>query len=614
MRGHRPAAPHERDGTIRVCYRVSRRRRAVETRTPVVVLMLTAAVIALANAAPADSSAGHVRQRQQRGRAGFVAPLWASPQRDNEQHRTARSATGSSGRDRVAAHGHFTTSTGDTGSLWGPRGENGEHDEQHSSGRPQGVGGWLPHLRTDTRRRRASSALLLRAVGAVGTDVNATVGAEVSLPAATEVALSAASAAPAPAAAKTRKTKPKASKTESASVEGKEATVIITEAGGRPHTVASRAKISAANKGKKPWNVGVGHSEETRRKIAEGARNAAKKRREKAAESLGMTLEDYEEMKRRKPAGKRSPDVTEETRRKISTRLKEKWRDPAYRAQRKMCLPNRRGIPHTAETKARISAAVKKKWDDPIYREKITNMVRTDETRAKIGKVIREQWANPETREERMKNMVPRTKEHNKRIAASVRSKWLDPEYRKRTSEAMRKAAHDRIIASGGVPKPPRVRRPRVPRAPGEPRARASRLEGVGISREAQRNLNKWARQRKDAEVRLMRQARKEEKARDAAMKLAIKEAKAEAERIAQEEEAALTAGLDDLEKVLMRSTIRAKKQERLAKVAEAVAKAKAEAAPAEPEPEESEELEVQVVPEGFEMVEINGRMVMRMK
>lgn len=46
----------------------------------------------------------------------------------------------------------------------------------------------------------------------------------------------------------------------------------------------------------------------------------------------------------------------------------------------------------------------------------------------------------------------------------------------------------------------------------------------------------------------------------------------------------------------------------------QAVAKAKAEAAPAEPEPEKSEELEVQVVPEGFEMVEINGRMVMRMK
>lgn len=98
--------------------------------------------------------------------------------------------------------------------------------------------------------------------------------------------------------------------------------------------------------------------------------------------------------------------------------------------------------------------------------------------------------------------MTPRTEAHNKRIGESVRSKWSDPEYRKRTSEAMRKAAYDRIIASGGVPKPPRVRRPRAPRAPGDPRGRGgSRLEGVGISREAQRNLNRWAKERKQAEV-----------------------------------------------------------------------------------------------------------------
>lgn len=56
-----------------------------------------------------------------------------------------------------------------------------------------------------------------------------------------------------------------------------------------------------------------------------------------------------------------------------------------------------------------------------------------------------------------------------------------------------------------------------------------------------------------------MRQSKKDQKALEAATKLAIKEAKAEAERLAIEEEAALTEGLDDLEKVLMRSTIRAK-------------------------------------------------------
>jgi hypothetical protein len=38
---------------------------------------------------------------------------------------------------------------------------------------------------------------------------------------------------------------------------------------GRPHTPESRAKISAANKGKTPWNKGVGHSEETKARIKE---------------------------------------------------------------------------------------------------------------------------------------------------------------------------------------------------------------------------------------------------------------------------------------------------------------------------------------------------------
>ena len=44
---------------------------------------------------------------------------------------------------------------------------------------------------------------------------------------------------------------------------------------GKPHTEESKAKISAANKGKTPWNAVKQHSEETRRKIAEGARRAA---------------------------------------------------------------------------------------------------------------------------------------------------------------------------------------------------------------------------------------------------------------------------------------------------------------------------------------------------
>eukprot|EP00904_Undaria_pinnatifida_P009670 jgi/Undpi1/5833/HiC_scaffold_2.g01107.m1 len=392
------------------------------------------------------------------------------------------------------------------------------------------------------------------------------------------------------------------------SVEGEETTVTLTEAGGRPHTATSRARISAANKGKEPWNKGGRHSEETRRKIAEGARNAARKRREATALSLGMTLEEYDDMKQRRKPSEKNPEVTMETRLKISARLKEKWKDPIYRERRKGCMPNRQGVAHSEETKARIAAAVKARWQDPAYREKITSRVASEETRAKIGKIIKDQWADPEIRQVRMAKMMPKTEEHKKRISEGVRNRWADPEFRKQTSEKMRAAAHARIIATGGVPKPRRERRPRTPRAPGTGSAKSR--GGPDVSRMAARNMAKWARMGRAVEAKMEREVRRESKRAAAAAKLAAKEAKLEAERLAQEEEDKLVEGLDELEMVLMRQTLRAKKQHRIARAAKEAAKvAEEERAAREPirEPE-------QEVPEGFEMVEMNGRMVLRMK
>ncbi|CAM9300216.1 unnamed protein product [Pylaiella littoralis] len=620
MRRHRPKPVHDPDLFSRT-YSCTARRWHAGSLT----LLIAVALVVVSAAEVADATRTYARRRSRRqgvDGAGFISPAstadsWASFPRPNDEIRPLGGLGGTAARGGGSYHRHNCATRAASSALLCCRWQTGSRQRSGSSSVAR-----LPRLRTSDYSSRgrgsSSSSRLLLLASAVGVDANATVAADIAPPVASaEVAL------PLDAGTKKKEHAPQQQQQkrqsslikESTSIEGKEATVIITEARGRPHTVASRAKISAANKGKKPWNVGVGHSEETRRKIAEGSKNAARRRKLKTAESLGMTLEEYDEMKKRKPVGK-NPEVTEETRKKISARLKERWKDPDYRERRMLCMPNRQGIPHSEETKARISAAVKEKWNDPAYREKITNMVRTDETRAKIGKIIKAQWANPETRQERMKNMAPRTEEHNNRIAESVRSKWSDPEYRKRTSDAMKKAAYDRIIANGGVPKPPRIRRPRVPRAPGDPGGRSSRLEGVGISREAQRNLNKWARERKEAEVRLMRQSKRDQRALEAATKLAVKEAKAEAERLAKEDEAALTEGLDDLEKVLQRSTIRAKRQERMAKVAKAEAKARAAAAPKiheSVESEEQKELE-QEVPEGFEMVEMNGRMVMRMK
>ena len=69
---------------------------------------------------------------------------------------------------------------------------------------------------------------------------------------------------------------------------------------GRAHSAESRAKISAANKGKKPWNAGVKHSQATRDKIRAGVLRRLKekgfvsksKKSEGAKSKRGVPLSD----------------------------------------------------------------------------------------------------------------------------------------------------------------------------------------------------------------------------------------------------------------------------------------------------------------------------------
>lgn len=68
---------------------------------------------------------------------------------------------------------------------------------------------------------------------------------------------------------------------------------------GHPHSDASKARISAANKGKVPWNVGKKHSEETKMRIAEKTKEAMLKRRIATALELGFSsLEEHVEQKK----------------------------------------------------------------------------------------------------------------------------------------------------------------------------------------------------------------------------------------------------------------------------------------------------------------------------
>lgn len=250
----------------------------------------------MVDCAGAPTHASGVRL-QDVGAPGFIVPaaapsaaLWASFRRENEQRRSVGGSGAPTGCGRETRRRCATAP-----SLWALLRE--EHEEGHTGRRQQNVARLLrlrEHDYSSTRRASSSPSLLLLRAGADRLDVNATVvGAETtgSSPVAAAAAVAETTAAAEPVAlplAGTKKEQPKqpSSIKESTSIEGKEAKVIITEAGGRPHTVESRARISAANKGKKPWNVGVGHSEETKRKIAEGARNAARRRKIKTAESL----------------------------------------------------------------------------------------------------------------------------------------------------------------------------------------------------------------------------------------------------------------------------------------------------------------------------------------
>ena len=145
-----------------------------------------------------------------------------------------------------------------------------------------------------------------------------------------------------------------------------------TKAGGYTHTEASRAKISAANKGKTPWNKGKARSEEVKARIAEGVRRKNRERFLKKLEDLGVTEEEYEQQKkeerRKKDAERRARKtanggyrLTEETKKKISIKLKEKHAKGEVK-KREYSGPFRKGFSHSPETKQKIREALTKKW------------------------------------------------------------------------------------------------------------------------------------------------------------------------------------------------------------------------------------------------------------
>jgi hypothetical protein len=241
---------------------------------------------------------------------------------------------------------------------------------------------------------------------------------------------------------------------------------------GRPHTESSRAKISAANKGKVPWNVGKSHSEETRLLIAEKTREAMLRRKSLKLQELGLTQEDYDlqrlQQKKEKKRSTVKGGLTEEGRRRISESVKERWKDPEYRA--KYTVANKGARNHSEATRARISEAITLKWQQPEYREKVKSKP-TEEVRARISHTLKNKWQQQDFRDRMLAQQFPRTEEWKNKLSESIKNKWQDPEYRASVTSGIRSSNKTLVRRPFDPSRPPRPRRPsssstRLPRAP----------------------------------------------------------------------------------------------------------------------------------------------------
>lgn len=267
---------------------------------------------------------------------------------------------------------------------------------------------------------------------------------------------------------------------DAATTDGSLDVPLRTENGGFSHTVESKAKISAANKGKTAWNKGKVRSAETKARIAAGVRSRNRENFLKKLEDLGVTEEDFEDQKKEarkaKDAERRARRTekggyrpTEETKQKISDILKAKWANGEIAKRRIDPEKVRRGFKHSEETRAKISEALKQRWaNDSKYRENMVNKTTAVngalDTRKKISETLKAKWQDPEFREtmlekirSRRTSSASRDASYRKKISEAMKKKWQDTEYRNKTTESIRHRANE--LARLRPPKPRKASR-----------------------------------------------------------------------------------------------------------------------------------------------------------
>jgi len=244
-----------------------------------------------------------------------------------------------------------------------------------------------------------------------------------------------------------------------------------TANGGFSHTKSSRAKISAANKGKTPWNKGKPRSPEVKARIAAGVRAKNRQVFLKKLEDIGMTEEEYavkkKEERRRKDADRRARRTanggyrpTEETKNKISRILKEKHAKGEVKARSKTDPEKvRKGFTHSEETRKKISQSLRKRWqDDEVFQKKMKDSISSRENaRKRISESLKKKWQDPEFRRSMMEKISQRKsgkdamnydKEHRKKISEAMKRKWQDASYREKTLSSIKRSAKTRTASS----------------------------------------------------------------------------------------------------------------------------------------------------------------------
>jgi len=232
--------------------------------------------------------------------------------------------------------------------------------------------------------------------------------------------------------------------------------------GGFSHTAASKAKISAANKGKTPWNKGKARSEEVRARIAAGVRAKNRERFLKKIADMGLTEEEYnarkKEEKRKREAERRARRTerggyrpTEETKAKISAILKEKWANGEVKKRAASTGARKKGFKHSEETKQKIRDSLRKRWaNDPEYRARKEASARIAnqgaDARKRIANTLKKKWQDPEFRAYMMAKMAKRKKptkpvdaSHREKISLAMKKKWQDASYREKAVGGMKK-------------------------------------------------------------------------------------------------------------------------------------------------------------------------------